>query len=344
MNKRHNNFSVYNKAIVIIFAVLFVLLISVTFILEQQKLLIAPQFVSSISFDEKTRFFREVKPKKSQILAVGSSITLNHLDPTSFQDKNGKQISFTNFASFGLQIGELKHLIDFAVKVIGKPSIVIISSAPVDFQSCSPPAQADGKYVSLKTFNREDAVNYILSDTPAVYYHAKYRGLWRMINPSLLLEVQRQRTTNYANDSLKFESSGSVLLEVPKEKISSTRWQGKNWAQAISQLSTKHACYDSLQELANYIEQNHMRLVFVLSPIRQGYLNEFAPSGESIKYHNNRIAAILRKSNSILIDAHSNLQLSDEYFVDAFHLNKTGAQTLTKHISENLNQYFRDYQ
>lgn len=56
MNKRHNNFSVYNKAIVIIFAVLFVLLISVTFILEQQKLLIAPQFVSSISFDEKTRF------------------------------------------------------------------------------------------------------------------------------------------------------------------------------------------------------------------------------------------------------------------------------------------------
>lgn len=342
MKNQLKSFSAYTKSVAISFAGLFVLIALVTFILERQKLLLAPQFAASMSFDEKIRFFRESKPKKSQIVAVGSSITVNHLDSALLKDKNDNQIPFTNFGFYGLPISELKYLTDLAVKVNGKPNTVLILSAPADFYGCFHSPQADSKHLTLKNLNREDVAKYILSDIPGVFYHAKYRGLWRMIDPKLILEVQRQRNTNDTLDSLKFDSSGSVLLEVSKENISPERWQGKQWAEVMGQLSSQqNTCYDSFQELVNYIKQNNMSVVFVLSPIRQGYLNEFDPSRESLVSHKKRVAAILSKSNSSLIDAHSDLQLSDEYFVDAIHLNKTGAQILTKHISEKLNQNFR---
>jgi hypothetical protein len=339
MKSPRKKFSKYNKYLAINLAVLFGLIISLTFILEQKKLLVAPQFVASSSFDEKARFFREVKPEKSQIVAVGSSVTVNHLDAALLKDEDGNQIPFTNFGFYGLPISELKYSLDLAVKAIGKPNTVLISAAPVDFHGCFASAQADGKHLSLKNLNQEDLVKYIWSDIPGVFYHAKYRDLWRMIDPKLMLEVRRQRNTNNTLDSLKFDSSGSVLLEVPKENISPERWQGKQWSQVMSQLSSpQNACYDSFQELVARIEHARMKLVFVLSPIRQGYLNEFDPNTENLVFHKKRLAAILSKSNSILIDAHSDLQLSDEYFADAIHLNKTGAQILTKYVIGKLNQ------
>ncbi len=338
MKFKPKKISTYNKVIVSNLVALFGFMILLTFILEQNKLLISPQFLASISFDEKARFFREVKPKKSQIVAVGSSITVNHLDATLLKDEDGNQIPFTNFGFYGLPISELKSSLDLAVKVIEKPNIVLISSAPPDFYGCSTSAQADGKHLTLNNLNREDLVKYISSDFPGVVYHAKYRGLWRMIDPKLMLEVRKQRNTNNTVDSLKFDSSGAVLLEVPEANRSPERWQGKQWSQVMSQLSSQHTCYNSFQEIADYIEQNHMKLVFVLSPIRQGYLNDFDPNRENLVAHKKKVAAILSKSNSILIDAHNDLQLSDEYFVDAIHLNKRGAQILTKYVSVKLNQ------
>ena len=339
MNKTPKGFKNYNRLIAINLAVFSVFLILLTFILEQRKLMTAPQFLASISFDEKARFFKEVKPKNSSVIAVGSSIAVNHIDSSLLKDSNDNQIPFTNFASYGLQMVDLKNLVDFSVKLSGKPETVIVLSSPVDFQFCSPDKTTNTHYVSLKNLHSEDAVNYISSDIPAVYYHAKYRTLWRMLEPSLMLEVKRQRTTNNTLDSLKFDSGGSVLLEVPKENIPPGRWEGKPmWAKVMSQLSTQQTCYNSLQNLADYAEKNNMNLVFVMSPIRQGYLNEFDPNRKSINSHKKRIASILSKSNSILIDAHSELQLSDAYFVDAFHLNKKGAQILTEYISEKLNE------
>jgi hypothetical protein len=338
MNKPAKNFKTYNRLIAINFAAFSVIIILLTLILEQQKLLTAPQFLASISFDEKARFLKEVKPKNSSLIAVGSSIAVNHIDSSLLKDAKGNLIAFTNYASYGLQMVDLKDLVDFSVNLSGKPKTVLVLSAPVDFQSCSPNKKMDAHYVSLKNLHREDAVNYIQSDIPAVYYHAKYQTLSRMLDPGLMLKVRRQRTTNNTLDSLKFDSSGSVLLEVPKENIPPDRWEGNQWSKVMSQLSQQDACYGSLENLANYTQQNGINLVFVLSPIRQGYLNEFDPNQKSMSSHRERLQLILGKSNSLLIDAHTDLQLSDEYFVDAFHLNKKGSQILTKYISQKLNR------
>lgn len=343
MKPKSKKFNKYNKYLFSNLVVFFCFLVLLTFLLEGKKLLIAPQFIASISFDEKARFFREVKPKKSQIVAIGSSITVNHLDTTLLKNENGNQIAFTNFGFYGLPISELKPSLNLAVNVINKPNTVLILTAPPDFHGCSTSAHPDGKHLTLNNLNGEDLVKYILSDIPGIFYHAKYRDLWRMLDPNLMLEVRRQRNTNDTVDSLKFDSSGSVLLEVPKENFSPERWQGKPWAQVMSQLSSQHTCYDSFQNLADYIQQNNMNLVVVLSPVRQGYLNKFDPSRENLGSHKERVKAILSKSDSLLIDAHSELQLSDEYFVDAIHLNKKGAQILTKYISEKLNQNFSAY-
>ena len=338
MNKKLKNFSKYNISIAIVFTVLSTLLVSLTFILQWKKLLVAPQFVASISFDEKVKFFKEEKLGKSPTIVVGSSVAVNNLDEALLKGRSGNQISFINFGFYGLSISELRHSLSLAIKVNGKPDTLLILSAPTDFYGCFSSVQAGSKHLNLQNLNQEDVARYILSDTPSVFYHAKYRGLWRMVNPKLMLEVRRQRNTNDTLDSLKFDSSGSVLLEVPKESISPERWQGEQWAPAMDQLSSqKNTCYDSFQKLVDYVDQSRINLVFVLSPVRQGYLNKFDPTRKKLDDHKKKIETILSQSNSIFINAHGDLQLSDKYFVDALHLNKIGAQVLTKYISENLN-------
>jgi hypothetical protein len=339
MKKQAHDFKKYNRIIAVNLAVFSACLLSAALIMEQLKLLTAPQFLASISFDEKARFFKQVKPKNPALIAVGSSIAVNHVDSVLLKDSEDKQIPFTNFASYGLQVTDLKNLVGFSMALSGKPNTVLVLSAPVDLMYCSPDKKTNAHYVSLKSLHQEDAVNYIKSDLPAVYYHAKYRTLWRMLDPNLTAEVRRQRTTNNTLDSLKFDSSGSVLLEVPKENIPPGRWEGKPmWANVMSQLDKQDTCYQSLAEFAKYLKQNNMNLVFTLSPIRQGYLNEFDPQRKSLSTYRERLKSILSQSNSLLLDAHTDLQLSDEYFVDAFHLNKKGSQVLTQYISQQLNQ------
>jgi len=338
MNKKFKNFSRYNISIACNLTLLSIFLSLLTFILQQKKLLVAPQFVASASFDEKVRFFKEAKLEKSPTVVVGSSVAVNNLDATLLKDRNENRVSFINFGFYGLPISELRHSLSLAIKVNGKPNTVLILSAPTDFYGCSSSVQAGGKHLTLQNLNQEDVARYISSDIPSVFYHAKYRGLWRMINPNLMLEVQRQRNTNDALDSLKFDSSGSVLLEVPKESISLERWQGEQWAQAMDQLSNQqNSCYDSFQELVDYSVQNQINLVFVLSPVRQGYLNRFDPSRKKLDDHKRKLETILSRSNSIFINAHDDLQLLDKYFVDPLHLNKIGAQVLTKYISNEVN-------
>lgn len=337
---KRGKFSKYNTLFAIAITQLFISLIFLTLILEQKKLLIAPQLIASTSFDEKVRFFREVKPKQSQIVAVGSSVAVNNLDSTALKDKNGNQISFLNFGFYGLPISEAKSAIDLAVRVSGKPNTLLVTSAPIDFYGCfSATTTSPNTKLGLQKLNQTDAAQYIASNIPGVFYHAKYRGWWRMIDYKLMLEVQRQRTTNNTFDSLKFDPSGSVLLEIPKADVSPERWQGQQWGAAMRQLSSpQNTCYDDFQSLVDYTKQQNINLVFVLSPVRQGYFDKFDPARQGLEFHKQKITAILQKNNSIFIDAHSDLKVADEYFVDAVHLNKLGAQMLTNYVSNKLNK------
>jgi hypothetical protein len=336
MNKKSENFSRYNKLIALsltIYSGLFVLLM---FLMEAQKMLIAPPFISSLSFDEKLRYFREIKPKNSQILAVGSSMTLNNMDSTLIKDRNGRQISTVNFASWGSQISDLQPVTDFSIKLIAKPNIVLILSSPVDFRNCSSPTTTNRKYVSFEDFNETDGLNYISSNIPALYYHFKYRDLFNAVNLTNVLNVRQKRNNNDTYDSLKFDSGGSIVLEVPKENILPSRWEGSFW----KSISISDICYQSLEKFASNLVQNNINLVFVLTPMREAYLNKYDPSREIITSHRARLTSILKKYNGLLIDARNDLPLTDEYFADALHLNKKGAQLLTRYISEKLNQKF----
>lgn len=328
----------YNQAIVIIFGLVFSSFFLFTCFLDRHQILAAPSLTGAQGFDEKVKFFSEHKPKRSQILALGSSMTLNHIDPNLLITRNGTPISFTNFAAWGLQINHLQSLLSITNRLIGKPKLVFILSSFADFRDCSAPTEARDQVLPQVSYfdnlEPDAVVNYINSPAPtfhSIYYHFKYRSLNKIFDIKSIDKLRRQRTRNDIYSSLLFDSSGTVLLELPSEKISPQRWRGNpDW------LKVSHTCYKSLDKLIADAENQNLATIFVLTPIRKGYLDEFDAEGTLFASHQNKVKLTLSKHQTLLINAHQDLQLTDKYFIDALHLNKQGARILTEHIKQEI--------
>lgn len=327
-----NIFFKYNLFLILLFTTFSISIITLVFILDACKLLVAPPFTNSLSLVERLRFFREVKPKKSEILAVGSSMTLNSIDSSALKYRNGQQIPYTNFSSWGVQVGDVSTWINTYLKIAEKPKFVMIISSPVDFKYC------DENRKTPDVIGRRDDINdYIAASGLAfksVYYHLKYRDLLKAINPLWIKKIHQARNTNNYYDSLKFDSSGSVVLEIPQDKINPQRWRGEVDFLKIENLSEK--CYFSLESLADSLKQKQINLVLVLSPIRKDYLDSHTSQKTALNEYRQRVTAIIKKFDGIVIDAYQDMPLTDEFFVDPLHLNKNGARLLTEHISEKL--------
>lgn len=316
----------------LLFTTLSISIITLLFILDACKLLIAPPFTNSLSLVERLRFFREVKPKKSEILAVGSSMTLNSIDSSALKYKNGQQIPYTNFSSWGVQVSDISTWINTYLKIADKPKFAMIISSPVDFKHC------EENRKNPEIIGIEDDINDFISPSgisfKAIYYHLKYRDLLKAINPLWIKKIHQARNTNNYYDSLKFDSSGSVVLEIPQDKINPQRWRGEVEFVKIENISEK--CYFSLESLADSLKQKQINLVFVFSPIRQDYLDNNPPQKIELNRYRQRVTSIIKKFDGIVIDAYQDMPLTDEFFVDPLHLNKNGARLLTEHISGKL--------
>lgn len=335
---KKENFRGYVKLLVINFAVLISVLLVTTIVLDWQRLLVAPQFIASLSFDEKARFFKEIKPEQPQMIALGSSVTMNHLDSTLLTNLDNRPTKFVNFATYGLQLPEFKNLAQFSTRLLGKPDTLLVVSSPVDFTVCTPSEIEKAQfYVSFKDLKQDDVITYVRSNMPTSFYHAKYRTLWRMLDPKLIMQVRDLRNRRNTLESLQFDAGGSVLLNVSKDSVSANRWEGIGWGETIDKLEPSNACYQSLQDFAEYAKQEGMQLVFVNSPIRKAFLDRFDPQGERMAFHRKQLATILKNSGFTLLDAQQDLStLSDEFYADAMHLNQNGAQRLTGYIRERL--------
>lgn len=340
MHKRSENFGKYIKSVAVTFAVLLTVLVTSALVLDGQRLLVAPQFIASLSFDEKVRFFRDAKLEQPQIVALGSSITMNHLDSKLLKNDSEQPVPLINFAAYGLQVSEFKDLAKFSARLFDKPETILVISTPVDFEICNPSEALNTEfYVSLKNLKQEDAIGYIKYHIPSLFYHAKYRSFWRMIDPGLLTKVRDLKKRNDVLESLQFDSGGSVLLNVSQKNVPPDRWNGLNWANTMGKLEPSNACYRSLQDFAEYVKQEGMQLVFVNSPIRQAYLERFDPQGQKIAFHQQQISTILKNYGFVVLDAQKDLpSLPDEFYADAMHLNQSGAEVLTRYISEQLNK------
>jgi len=268
----------------------------------------APPVTGRVSFNEKLfDFHNNSLPESIDILAVGSSMTLNNL-ATSIVIKN-RSVKFRNFSSWGLTISEISHLIRFLVERYN-PKIIINVSGPMDFYL----NRSSPDFFAVKE------VQNFLDDNNLIYLYLKY------LNPHYLAKysrfIRRWRTTNTIYESLSFDTSGGVSLSIAKKDVIKERWNAEIKDTEIDPMS-----YVELHDLASYLKKKKIKLIMVQSPIRGEVLDS---NMSEVSAHWMQLENISKKTSFSFFNLHSEHELKNQYFVDSTHLNVKGSELFTE--------------
>lgn len=300
-------------AIIIFFEVLF-------------KLGYFPLLTNSISFDAKIAYLNEKKIQRVEIAAVGSSLSLNDL--SSQVVKDSLKVSYFNFASWGLQMSDIREMITGMI-LSYHPKYVIIASSFEEFENA-------GNVVSIK--NYVETPYFIKQHFEEYFYIKNFNSVFDIIHRKKELDILTAEKSYY--NSLFFDELGGVMMNIPKPKISVKRW---NEHKEFPTVYTNNQ-YKELLLLSKTLKENHIRLMFVCTPLKKSYINTSAIR-HAIDYHFAICKSIVEKYDGVYLNfdgTDTNNFAADSLFVDQYHLSNAGAILFTKKITHALKSLYPD--
>lgn len=286
--------------------------------LEAAGRLKAPAFANRLSFDEKARYLRERPAGNVEILLVGSSTTLHGVDGAVLRDRLGVAGDVVNLGVQGLTLPQIRFKADTFVPHHRAVAQVIMISTTLEYGNCED--------VSGRFFQAADVLDYVDGGS-ALFYQFRYLDLLGVLKRAW--QLPRLRNSVADLEAVSFDAHGSVLLEVPRDRIGERVWEG-------DPLRLEPPCYDVLRGLAEDLRARGVMFTVVVAPLRPGYLAAQDPDGALLTRHLDRLRTALDGTGAILIDAHGALDLPEEAFFDAYHVNRGVAPMLTRLVSEQL--------
>lgn len=281
-----------------------------------------PLLTNSISFDAKLKYIKERNIKQTDILAIGSSMTLNNLSSTIIKDS--LHMSYFNFASWGLQMKDIDQLaINYIPKY--KPKYIIVVSSIMDFTNDE---------LSASIQNYLNTSQNIKDNFEAYFYIKNFNSLAEIRGRKIELAKCASIDTNDYS-SLHFDKWGGVLLRMSKKSFSLKRWN--DHSPFPTKFTTSH--YQALMSLSSLLKDRHIKFIFVQSPIKLQYTNTLS-SQQSIENHFVNCKKIVEKYGGIYLNFHGIKEFSnDSLFVDQYHLSSVGATIFTRKLTHSLKPF-----
>ena len=275
-------------------------------------------FSGSISFDEKIRFLKNRVDLKAEILAIGSSMSLNNFAGSAYESSGLAAHSFLNLGSWNSKVRHSFYTYNVLEPIV-QPRVVLFVTSVMDYGREERPDQF---------FNESDVRSYVVSPWLDWLYVLKYDSLSYFANQELLVSRLRKIDDDYS--SLKFDQYGEVPLEIPPNKISPERWNIKVSPQDFSDARN----YQMLVNWVKKSEKDGTCLVVAQTPLRLSSI----PLGmdKQVEDHWKRLSVMLDTDHSSFLNLHSSLRLPDSMFADYSHLNAIGAQIFTKALLERM--------
>jgi len=296
-------------------------LVYITLMLNIENIYNEPILTSSISFDKKMQFLKDQNLKQVNVLAIGSSMTLNNLNSESIATNYKIDGKYLNLGAWGLQMSDILILTKYFV---GKysPKLVIISSSLTDFE-------IDGSYFKIPETKTLD--NYFSNNYFRLYLDHVDINSYLDRN----LELKNTENGNYDYKSLNYDKYGGVYLNIPQDKIDSSRWIRKI-------LMPKEVQYNSLKDLVDYLSENNIKLIFVQCPIKTK-IDSIDIDRGIINSHINRINEIFKDKGQLFLNLLNDQLYSEIDFCDTYHLNKIASDKFTNRVIElsNLSLYLK---
>ncbi|GAA4092465.1 hypothetical protein [Mucilaginibacter panaciglaebae] len=281
------------------------------------KLGYEPLLTNSVSFDAKIDHFRQHHIKQVDILAIGSSMTVDNINSKVITDSLSR--SYYNLASWGLQMSDLKNLLEYYTPRL-KPRYVIIASSTRDFES--------GGNASIKEYL--DVPDF-LKQFKGYFYYKNFNSLPAIADRKKMVNAFRKYNIY---TSLMFDNYGAILL-------SKTAAPGAGNVKILFPTAYTNSQYRSLDSLARFLNQQNVKLIFVQQPVRKDY-EQFLNNPNISLQHTSKCEAIVKKNNGIYVNlAHIPEFATDTFFVDQHHLSAQGSAIATRKIATIIKPYFK---
>ena len=275
-----------------------------------------PIISNSVSFDAKLLEIKRVKLKHADIIAIGSSISLNNINSKVITDS--LRLSYYNFGAWGLQMGDLNHMIKSYVSCF-RPRYILLASGFADFELDNNNSLPDNLWWALNL-------------TP-VYYITNYTNYDELKLRKITLYEYDHDFNDYT--FLGFDKNGGTSLNISKQHLNGGRL--KLIDNILTQFPDKYTpgAYKSLDSLAAFLQVNKIKLIFVQCPFSDSFIKTAQKKQLAIS-HFNSCKAIVEKRGGLYLNLEQTATYPDSLFADPLHLNEKGAIFFTKKLSGKL--------
>lgn len=286
----------------------FALLIPVVYLFAQRTYFPAPRFTANIAVNEKLAFIRNNVPEKLDVLAVGSSMTLNNLNSEAVMQHFGN-IAYLNAGAWGTGASEV-HLLGTLLAKKYRPKTVLVATNMMDFRRQENVLAEDSSCIATFVNGRAIWLSY-LSHWNAPYYLRNS-------------ESNKLRLTDQANyEYLGFDAHGGATLIFPPERIDQNRFNaGPPKAEEMDEER-----YADFAQFAKDLRAMDIDLVVLECAYRDGMRT--AEIDQRHAAHVERLRTMLQLHGHTIIDANQR-RWDDALYVDSSHLSAEGSKEFTR--------------
>ncbi len=269
----------------------------------------------NLVFDEKMEFVRRRDGFACEVMAAGSSMTLNNLHSAVFSRAMAPGERLLNLGAWGMKISDTRDVLAFALER-SKPREVVLVTGPMDFYQDRIHDFVDRSKLTPMVNGR--SYPWLVAMNLDVQYY--WNNRLRM--PSL-------RSSRQDYESLAFDASGAVLLEVREPAVDAARW---NELVDCGRFDDRQ--YRAFAGLAEDLRARGITLVCAQAPLRGTAIPavQVAP----LRAHWRRLAEVCAAHGHRFVNVQERLSLPDECFADYSHLNVDGAERFTASLVEDL--------
>lgn len=273
----------------------------------------------SISLDSKIFMLRDLLRQGARLdtAIAGSSVALNDVSSDLLAGDLGGQ-KVINLAAWGLKISESRRLLNHFLPLFQFDKVILVITAPDFGETEHMTGDISDEDLDLALRGPEGPAYYAMLGSKFSFLYLAKQWLW--------LRSHDERTP----ESLRFDSGGSVPLEVFADTVDPYRWDHSPDPGMIRQSE-----YVEFAGLAGDLKRRGIGLFVIQAPIRSAPLKPQIASG--LARHWLKVAQIASQNQTVFIETQESLHLDDSFFADFLHLNLRGMAALTNYVAERIN-------
>lgn len=316
--------AIYKKYIKYLFFILGVIFISSSIFLYTYSKSYPLPILSRVSLDAKLKFIREkINIDAVDTIIVGSSIGLENISGSTLERSSNSCNVVLNFSGSGLRVPEVEQILEL-ITVFPNLKRVIYSAQFSDFSGSSvldsyrPKLIKD--YIS-NTLTYREKLSLISTTYQNIYTCLKWRWEW-----------SEKRMSKNKFGYLGFDHTGSVPMHIYGKDIIKSRWEVPH-----TDKQDKNS-YIALDRIARKMNNNGIKLFFIMQPYRISLVEHFDHVLPTMKYFENHAKKIVLAHGGKFLNLHDKLRLGDKYFADRSHLNDQGSEITAVTIGRFIDQ------